>query len=102
MAVELAATGCPPRAKAESALKSQADELKRAQTYGGQIRRPARSLMGLERPLTQLKNPGLYSIPLGFLGVILGSILWRRDRKAEQRWEELYVRQNTGIEAERN
>jgi len=48
----------------------------------------------------QLKNPGIYSIPLGFLGVILGSLLWRRDKKAEEMWEELYVRQNTGIQAE--
>jgi cation/acetate symporter len=31
--------------------------------------------------------------------VILGSLLWR-DRKATEMWEELYVRQNTGIHAE--
>ena len=54
---------------------------------------------GWKRPLTELKNPGLYSIPLGFLGVLLGSLLWR-DRRAEEMWEELYVRQNTGIHAE--
>lgn len=58
------------------------------------------SLVGLQRPLTQLKDLGLYSIPIGFLCVILGSLLWRRDRKAELMWEELYVRQNTGIHAE--
>jgi cation/acetate symporter len=55
--------------------------------------------MGLEKPLIELKNPGLYSIPLGFLCVILGSLLWR-DKKADEMWEELYVRQNTGIHAE--
>ena len=54
------------------------------------------SLVGLEKPLFELKNPGLISIPLGFLAVILGSLLYR-DRRADDMWEELYVRQNTGI-----
>ena len=57
------------------------------------------SLVGLEMPLIALKNPGLYSIPVGFLFVFLGSLLWR-DRRADDMWEELYVRQNTGIHAE--
>src|SRR5512144_94307 len=54
------------------------------------------SLMGLEKPLIELRNPGLISIPLGFLAVILGSLFYR-DRRAEDMWDELYVRQNTGI-----
>ena len=54
------------------------------------------SLVGLEAPLFQLRNPGLISIPLGFLAVILGSLLYR-DKRAEDMWDELYVRQNTGI-----
>jgi cation/acetate symporter len=54
------------------------------------------SLVGLEEPLFGLKNPGLISIPLGFLAVILGSLLYR-DKRAEEMWDELYVRQNTGI-----
>ena len=54
------------------------------------------SFMGLEKPLFELKNPGLISIPLGFLGVILGSLL-TRDRRAAQMWNEVYVRQNTGL-----
>jgi cation/acetate symporter len=54
------------------------------------------SLMGLEKPLFELRNPGLISIPLGFLAVILGSLLYR-DKRAEDMWDELYVRQNTGI-----
>ena len=57
------------------------------------------SVVGLEAPLITLKNPGLYSIPFGFLCVILGSLLWRDSRAAEL-WEELYVRQHTGIHAE--
>ncbi len=54
------------------------------------------SMMGLEEPLFPLKNPGLISIPLGFLAVFLGSLLYR-DKRAEDMWDELYVRQNTGI-----
>ena len=57
------------------------------------------SLMGLEKPFFLLKNPGLISIPLGFLVVIFGSLLFR-DKRAEDMWDELYVRQNTGINAE--
>ncbi len=57
------------------------------------------SIMGLEKPFFLLKNPGLISIPLGFLMVILGS-LFTRDKRAEDMWDELYVRQNTGINAE--
>jgi len=54
------------------------------------------SFMGLERPLVELKNPGIVSIPLGFLAVIIGSLL-RRDRRAESMWNEVYARQNTGL-----
>ena len=54
------------------------------------------SFMGLTKPLIELKNPGIISIPLGFLAVILGS-LWRRDRRAEATWNEVYARQNTGL-----
>jgi cation/acetate symporter len=57
------------------------------------------SIMGLEKPFFLLKNPGLISIPLGFLMVILGS-LFTRDKRSEEMWDELYVRQNTGINAE--
>lgn len=57
------------------------------------------SIVGLEKPLIKLKNPGIISIPLGFLAVIFGSLLWGRDRRAEEKWTELFVRQNTGIGA---
>ena len=52
--------------------------------------------MGLSEPLFPLRNPGLISIPLGFLAVLIGSLLYR-DKRAEEMWEELYVRSNTGI-----
>ncbi|OQW99623.1 MAG: hypothetical protein BWK73_50140, partial [Thiothrix lacustris] len=57
------------------------------------------SMMGLEKPWFMLKNPGLLSIPIGFLVTILVS-LFTRDRRSDEMWDELYVRQNTGINAE--
>ncbi len=54
------------------------------------------SFMGLEKPLIELKNPGIISIPLGFLAVIFGSLLFR-DKRAEAMWNEVYARQNTGL-----
>jgi cation/acetate symporter len=46
-----------------------------------------------------LTNPGIVSIPLGFLAAILGS-LWRREPAAEARFAELKVRAHTGLGAE--
>jgi cation/acetate symporter len=88
------------KAKAEVALRDTQAAIKTAndtvQRFAGQ----ETSLVGLEAPLITLRNPGIYSIPLGFLCVILGSLLWRRDRRSRELWEELYVRQNTGLAAE--
>ena len=41
------------------------------------------SFMGLEKPLFELKNPGLISIPLGFLGVIFGLVADARPARRE-------------------
>ncbi len=76
----------------EKATKAKAGAEKKIEELGG----ATTSLVGLEKPLFELKNPGLISIPLGFLAVILGSLLYR-DKRAEDMWDELYVRQNTGI-----
>jgi cation/acetate symporter len=54
------------------------------------------SLVGLEAPWFALRNPGLVSIPLGFVAVFIGSLCYR-DPRAETMWEELYVRSHTGI-----
>jgi cation/acetate symporter len=59
------------------------------------------SFMGLDKPLFELKNPGLISIPLGFLGVIFGSLLFR-DRRAEDMWNEVYARQNIGLQVSKS
>jgi cation/acetate symporter len=47
-----------------------------------------------------LANPGIVSIPLGFLGCWLGTVL-SREARAERTFDELYVRSETGIGAER-
>jgi cation/acetate symporter len=46
-----------------------------------------------------LANPGIVSIPLGFLGCWLGTVL-SSERTSEERWHELYVRSETGLGAE--
>ena len=62
-------------------------------------RGPARHLIQ-RPPIFPLENPGILSIPLGFLGAILGTFL-RRERAAETRFAELLVRANTGLGAEK-
>ena len=56
------------------------------------------SIMGLDKPLFPLKNPGIVCIPIGFLAAILGSLLFPSKRE-EDAFDELYVRQNTGVGA---
>jgi cation/acetate symporter len=79
--------------KASAALDAS---VKTAKANLEQFKGSDTSLVGLEKPLFELRNPGLISIPLGFLAVILGSLLYR-DRRAEQMWEEVFVRSNTGL-----
>jgi cation/acetate symporter len=53
----------------------------------------------MKDPLFPLKNPAIISIPMGFLGAIIGS-LFARERTAEALYPELVVRANTGLGAE--
>src|SRR5919106_1120855 len=46
-----------------------------------------------------LANPGIISIPLGFIGCFLGTML-SREEVAERSFDELYVRSETGLGAE--
>jgi cation/acetate symporter len=46
-----------------------------------------------------LANPGLISVPLGFLGCWLGTVL-TTERRAERTFDELFVRSETGLGAE--
>jgi cation/acetate symporter len=47
-----------------------------------------------------LANPGIVSIPLGFIGCWLGTML-STERRAERTFHELHVRSETGLGAER-
>ena len=47
-----------------------------------------------------VKLDGIVSIPLGFIGAVLGTLL-RREPEAERKFTELSVRANTGLGAER-
>jgi cation/acetate symporter len=51
-------------------------------------------------PPIGLNNPAIISMPLGFLGCIIGSVL-RPDPVAERRFARLNVRADTGLGAER-
>jgi cation/acetate symporter len=51
-------------------------------------------------PIFPLENPGILSIPIGFLAAILGT-LFRREPQAEARLAELTVRAHTGLGAEK-
>src|SRR6266498_2712030 len=51
-------------------------------------------------PIFPLENPGLLSIPLGFLGAFVGTLLGR-ESSAEAKFTELIVRANTGLGAEK-
>ncbi len=75
-----------------AAVKAKASAEAAIKALGG----ATTSIVGLSEPLFPLRNPGLISIPLGFLAVVIGSLLYR-DRRAEEMWDELYVRSNTGI-----
>jgi cation/acetate symporter len=55
-----------------------------------------KSIMGLSEPILKLKNPGLISIPLGFLAAIFGALLFP-NKRSEEMFDEVYVRQNTGL-----
>jgi cation/acetate symporter len=66
------------------------------------------SIMGVDgkhlihgAPLFPLENPGIVSIPLGFLGAVAATLLSPRDKEAEHRFIEMEVRANTGLGAEK-
>lgn len=52
------------------------------------------------KPLFPLENPGILSIPLGFIGAFLGT-LFSRETTSQHKFNELLVRSNTGLGAER-
>ena len=95
-----AASDDATKAKLQKAIDGVAKDVVVAKANLDKFKNDETSIVGLEKPLFELRNPGLVSIPLGFLAVILGSLFYR-DRRANDMWNELYARQNTGILAAR-
>jgi cation/acetate symporter len=52
------------------------------------------------KALFPLENPGILSIPLGFIGAIVGTLL-SNEPSSQEKFNELLVRSNTGLGAER-
>jgi cation/acetate symporter len=52
------------------------------------------------KALFPLSNPAILSVPLGFLGAIIGTLV-SREPSAEEKYNELLVRSNTGLGAEK-
>ncbi len=66
------------------------------------------SIMGIDgkhlinmAPIFPLENPGILSIPIGFLGAFFGTLASRVDDEAEAKFTELEVRANTGLGSEK-
>src|SRR5512137_1752433 len=97
-AIEAALASGDAAAMAKAATDATALDkaVKKAKDDMAKVEGKTTSLLGLEKPLFTLKNPGIISIPLGFLAVLLGSLLFR-DKRSEEMWPEVYARQNTGI-----
>ncbi len=55
------------------------------------------SMVGLKAPIFPLKNPAIVSLPLGLLAAIFCTLLFR-DRRAEEMFDEIEVRQITGLD----
>jgi cation/acetate symporter len=54
------------------------------------------SMVGLDQAIFPLKNPGIFSVPIGFLAAVFGCLLFR-DKRAEEMFDEIDIRQNTGL-----
>jgi cation/acetate symporter len=57
------------------------------------------SVRGAANALFPLENPGIVSIPVGFLAAVLGTLL-TREPSAEAKFVEMQVRAHTGLGAE--
>ncbi len=60
------------------------------------LNKDGKSILGLDTPLLTLKNPGIISIPMGFMAAILAALAFP-SKRSEDMFDEVYVRQNTGI-----
>lgn len=87
---DIAAGKVAPEAMEKTMKTIEAKKAEEVKNRGG------KSMIGLSKPIFTLKNPGIVSIPLGFLAAIIGTLAFPC-RKAEEMWDEIYVRQNTGL-----
>ena len=74
--------------------KEQGDLKKNKEVY--EKNKDGKSMLGLDKPFITLRNPGIISIPIGFLAAILAALAFPC-RRAEEMFDEIYVRQNTGL-----
>ncbi|MDQ6710458.1 MAG: cation acetate symporter [Candidatus Dormibacteraeota bacterium] len=64
---------------------------------------PGLNVVPVKNPAFALANPGIVSIPLGFIFAIVGTYvgdLLTRDRRAQEMFSEIVVRSQTGVGAE--
>jgi len=87
---DIAAGKVKPEAMEKTMKIIESKKLKENKNRGGT------SMMGLSKPLFTLKNPGIISIPLGFISAILATLAFP-SKKAEEMWDEVNVRQTTGL-----
>jgi cation/acetate symporter len=87
---DIAAGKIAPEAMEKTVKTIEAKKAEEIKNRGG------KSMLGLSKPLFNLKNPGIISIPLGFLAAILATLAFP-SKKSEEMWDEIYVRQNTGL-----
>jgi cation/acetate symporter len=66
---------------------------------GPTVAKAARHLIQA-KAIFPLENPGILSIPIGFAGAFLGTLMSRVDVAAEEKYTELEVRANTGLGSE--
>jgi len=88
-------------AKTESHTQAIAEleqERQEAQAVVNDIADDATSWIGLKAPLVELRNPGIITIPIGFLLVIVFSLLFPSNY-SQARWEELVIRREIGAQA---
>jgi cation/acetate symporter len=87
---DIAAGKIAPEAMEKTQATISAKRAEEAENRGGT------SMLGLSAALFPLKNPGIVSIPAGFLAAILAALLFP-NRRSEEMFDEVYVRQNTGL-----
>jgi cation/acetate symporter len=58
-------------------------------------------IFGVKGAWFPLENPGIVSIPLGFIFAIVGTLIGGKDKDAEAKFAELSVRSHTGLGAEK-